>query len=99
MYPAVGDDMTDTVDREFEKVTAAEEHLRFVLNTAEGVLGVLGTSVNTASLADHAQPETKRAFAKVAKALNQAFSVVRDERAKASAAMKKRVIDKLKKAP
>lgn len=91
--------MTDTVDREFEKVTAAEEHLRFVLNTAEGVLGVLGTAVHTAGMAEHAQPETKRAFNKVAKALNKAFAAVRDERAKASAAMKRRVIDRVKKAP
>ena len=123
---------------EFDAMIIAEEHLRFVLNTTEGVLGALGTSIRTASQAEHVQPETKRAFEKVGfaqrdgsatlrpstpavrlrvtgsseplpdslgkdekvmKALDKAFSATRDERAKASAAMKKRVLDKARMAP
>ena len=87
------------IELAFEKVAAADEHLRFVLNTAEGVLGVLGTTIRTASLASSVQPETRRAFDKVAKALDSAFGVTRDARSKASAAMNKRALGRIKKSP
>lgn len=78
-----------TIDR----VALADGHLRFVLNTAEGLLVALGTSVRTASQdVSNVEPETAAALKKVADALDKAFAVTRNERSAASAALKARLL-------
>jgi len=79
-----------------EQAASAEAHLRFVLNMSEHLLGALVSNIRAASHDDHAQPATAVALAKVAKAMDIAYSVIVEERTQASTALKKRL---LKEAP
>ena len=76
----------------FEQAATADEHMRFVLNTTESILGVLGTTVATARHGAQAQPETKRAFDKAVKALNTAYAAVTSARSAGSAKLKARAL-------
>lgn len=87
--------MTKTKKTELtiERVALADGHLRFILNTAEGLLVALGTSVRSASQdTDNVEPETAEALRRVADALDKAYTVTRNERTAASTALKKRLM-------
>lgn len=81
-----------------DQCVSAESHVRFVLNTVESVLAVLGTTVSDARLDHHTQPETAAALAKVVKALDKAFATARKERMASCKALTKRLFRSQKEA-